>query len=265
MNHEELLMAGDAIINDMLLEGGTPEAVEIASERMKALPASEDELLGYILIEFDATDPTPEQRARFLAALGFVPETESRLQAAQRLYWTYRESLTAAVCEDYPSASLPDVDRILSRLRDHLSAYRGTPTREAFLMWAIRFVYREAETLNRFTDLYGDGRKRLVACLARLLGPDRDLGSDDETLPALESEVWQWVWTDKAGPLHKPDGTATPVTRIIAYAKGRVRGWKTDQLRRRAKFTSTGSDVGMAEADAAANPLAVGARKPAAE
>lgn len=264
MNHEELILAGNAVIDDMLRAGGTPEAFEIASERMNALPVTENEHLRHVLVEFDAANPTPEQRARFLAAIDFAPENETRLQAAQRFFWANLELLRGAIYDAHGTALPPDVDRVIARLNSHLSSYRGAQSEESFLLWAIRFVHREAELDRRFYEMFKDSRKRVLARIWSVMLTATDLGIDAHTVADIENQAWFWLRHDKESPLYC-DGPGSPATRIGAYAYWLARAWKSAQLRHRDKFVSTDSDEGLAVADAMMRPHAVGAWKPPAE
>ncbi|MES2391039.1 MAG: hypothetical protein V4555_05320 [Acidobacteriota bacterium] len=220
MNHEVFIGVTDAITNAMLRTGATPESLELAAAELDAIDISDDEFIDHVLRRFDDG----------------VSNTKhfSRLENAKQLYDSNVELLRGAAFDHYPAAHPSDVDGLLSRLHEHLDAYRGAQDESAFLGWAIRFVRREADTLRRFHQIITASRPMVLKAIWDVLKTSIDF-IDDDSADDIESAVWEWLWADPKSPLYT-EGSASPSTRTYGRARWIARAWKTTKLREHARL-----------------------------
>ncbi len=118
---------------------------------------------------------------------------------------------------------------IVQGLALRLSEYDGALAQEDFLNWALSVI----EPAARLAVLMTLCRKAVYEGFWSILRECTDL-MDDETIPALESDVWTWVFENMDSILTQ--GAASISTRLHAKAYWSARTFKTLRLRDKLRF-----------------------------
>lgn len=162
-----------------------------------------------------------------------------------RLFIEAAQSLKDAANEKQPTLTTEHIETILRAVVRLTDRYGGPPNDlEAFTQWALQIVEPGADLLFALSTFTGEHIKIVRWSIRKVLAGCFDLGVDSSTFKEIEARVWARVfetlpeWLTPAyskTPGHSP---ASLKTRLYAYAYLVAMGWKTEQLRNRAKHAS---------------------------
>lgn len=168
----------------------------------------------------DAT-PTPERKA-----------------AVERLCLQSYKAITAACLSDERLVQ-DDASLIFGDLERASDRYTGELTTEAFQQWALEAT----KPLREFYAMRREHRRAVYAGAWSVIRSAVDLGFDENTIPEIEADTWDWVLFGTDSPLIPGSGKGKISTRLYGKARWIARAWKTRQLRAKEKH------IGLDEAE----------------
>jgi hypothetical protein len=165
--------------------------------------------------------------------------TRRRDAALRELLSRVGPTLRSLLPDYYSALPSDDLDRLMDKVKGSLDNYSGPLDDGVFLEWAIlRIVHPTAERLLKFYEIYDEGCRSAYAGAWSVLKHCRDLGSDRDAARELVQDTFCKVYSD-LDAWGKPGAASIP-TRLRAYAKDQARGWRTNRLRQRERFTGLG-------------------------
>jgi len=149
---------------------------------------------------------------------------DERIQQQQFYQNNYGKILDS--CLESRQLLLPDAERIVESLANHLSEFMGT-TDEEFLAWANDVLKPAQQRLSRFYVLQSEYKKLIFHAIWRGLGHAAEPSKFDDyaqTVQELANEVWLYIF------LHMDDltdnGPAKISTRLFGLATRHTLNWR---------------------------------------
>lgn len=166
--------------------------------------------------------PTP---LTSIAATSTTPNPEYKAAIEQLCLQSYK-TITAACLAD-ERLTPDDACLIFGDLEKSSASYTGELNAGAFLEWSLG-------TIKPLVEFYGMRRQHWRAVYAgawSIVRNATDLGFDENTIPDIASDVWNWVLLGSDSPLIPNSGKGKISTRLFGKSRWLARAWKTKQLR----------------------------------
>ena len=211
---------------------------------------------------FYASAPTETNANRCLDLLEILRDSpelfwdryhyEVRREAVEQLYLASYGYVTKQ-CLAESILTYDDTSMILEGLARHLPSYDGDLSLNTFQAWAsdaIKPAIAFYAMRREYSAIVRKGAWSIVRSAV-------DLGYDDDTIPAIESRVWEWVLTSRKSPLVPGSGTGRISTRLFGKARILARAWKKTQLLRRERLSALSDVIRADEGEARRQSQAV--------
>lgn len=156
--------------------------------------------------------------------------TPARKAAVERLCLQSYKGITAACLAD-ERLTQEDASLIFGDLERASDRYTGELTADAFQQWATEAI----KPLVAFYALRREHWRAVYKGAWSIVHNATDLGYDENTIPDIASDVWQWVLLGADSPLIPGSGKGKISTRLYGKARWAARSWKTRQLRAKEK------------------------------
>lgn len=161
-----------------------------------------------------------------IAGSDVPPITPERKAAIEQLCLTNYKAITAACLAD-ERLTQDDASLIFGDLERASDRYTGELNTDAFQQWALEAI----KPLVAFYRMRREHWRAVYKGAWSIVRNATDLGYDENTIPDIASDVWNWVLFGSDSPLIPGSGKGKISTRLYGKSRWLARAWKTKQLR----------------------------------